>query len=52
MVEFVALEIFLKQIAAGADCVMLGSLLAERVSWRNYYFEGRKFRIIQVEWVL
>jgi hypothetical protein len=22
---------------------MLGSLLAGRISWRNYYFEGRKF---------
>jgi IMP dehydrogenase len=32
-----------KAIAAGADCVMLGSLLANRISWRNYYFEGKKF---------
>jgi hypothetical protein len=52
MVEFVTQEIFLKQIAAGADCVMLGSLRRnERVSWRNYYFEGRKFKSY-VEWVL
>ena len=46
MVEYVIQEIFLKAIAAGADCVMLGSLLAgtKESPGETIIYEGRKFK--------
>jgi IMP dehydrogenase len=49
MVEFVATGDIPKQIAAGADTVMLGSVIIGTKNPQETIYEGRKFKPIE-EW--